>query len=68
MYSYNRRAGELLVSSDSKIKWSMRRLSELTSNLGVGCHLELTPDGKGQIDGRLQVTRLEWSRGHNLSG
>ena len=30
VYSYNRQAGELPASSDSKIKWSMRRLSELT--------------------------------------
>ena len=38
------------------------------ADLGPGCHLELTLDGKGQIDGRLQVTRPEWSHGHNLSG
>ena len=40
----------------------------IRADLGVGCHLELTPDGKGKIDGRLQVTRSKWSRGHNLSG
>ena len=56
------------AASLKRLQDKMEYEKAIGADLGAGCHLELTPDGKGQIDGRLQVTRSEWSRGHNLSG